>query len=204
MTDNHQVQREKSPDPHHDLYSKTIFGFWLFLLNDFILFGSIFATFIVLAKNPYWTSLPMGLFDIHYATWQSFLLLFASFTAGLGGASAHRKDRNNTLLFFSLTFVFALFFMYFEYADFSRLIEAGLTWDKTAYLSGFYTILATHGLHVLLGIIWIPVLLIPVILEGVTSDSIRRLSCLRMFFQFLNIVWIFIYTIVYFIHGAAV
>ncbi len=198
-----ELKETQSPDPHHDLYSKTVFGFWLFLLNDFILFGVLFATFIVLGKNPYWNKLPLNLFDTDYAAMQSFVLLIASFTAGLGGASAHRKEKNKTLLFFSLTFLFSIFFLYFEYLDFHRLIISGNSWEKTAYLSAFFSILGTHGLHIVLGLIWIPVLLIPVLINGVTQDSVRRLSCLRLFFQFLNIVWIFIFTIVYFISGGA-
>jgi cytochrome o ubiquinol oxidase subunit 3 len=190
-----------SPDPHHDMYSRTIFGFWLFLLNDFILFGTLFATLIVLGKNPYWAKLPLHLFDIDFATAQSFLMLFTAFFAGLGGASAHQKNKKNTLIFFGLTFFFALLFMYFEILDFKRLIDAGYSWEKNALLSAFFSVIGTHGLHMIIGMLWIVVLLIPVIKEGIQSESIRRLTCLRMFFQFLNIVWIFIYTLVYFLGG---
>lgn len=90
--------------------------------------------------------------------------------------------------------------MYFEYKDFARLIASGASWQRSAFLSAFFTLLATHGLHVILGMIFIPFMLVPVFKQGCGHEDIRRLTCLRMFFQFLNIVWIFVYTIVYFIN----
>lgn len=200
----HEQVLTKNPDPHHDLYSRTIFGFWLFILTDFVLFGVLFATFIVLGDRTHGGPGALELFDIDFAVSQSFLSLFISFTAGLGGAAVHRKDKKMTLLFFSLTFLFALMFMGFEIADFNRLISMGQTWDKNAFLSAFYTLIGTHGIHVALGLLWIIVLLIPLIKEEINHESIQRLSCLRMFFQFLNIVWIFIFTIVYFFNRGVV
>jgi cytochrome o ubiquinol oxidase subunit 3 len=194
----------KNPDPYHDLYSRTIFGFWLFILTDFVLFGALFATFIVLRDKTHGGPGAFELFNIDFALSQSILSLIASFTAGLGGAAVHRKDKKMTLIFFGLTFLFALLFMGFEIADCNRLIAMGHSWDKSAFLSAFYTIIATHGIHVSLGLLWIIVLLIPLIKEEINHESIQRLSCLRMFFQFLNIIWIFIFTIVYFLNRGVV
>jgi len=197
MNAHYNSSSPQEADPH-DTYGKTVFGFWLFLLNDFIFFGTLFATFVVLGKNPYWAKLPMRLFDIDFATAQSFLSLFSAFMAGLGSVAAHRKNRTATLGYFSAAFVFLACFMVLEYWDFKRLIDAGFSWQKTGLLSAFYTLLATHGLHVLFAMIWIPVLLVPVYKEGIQDTSLTRLACLKMFIQFLNIIWIFIYTIVYF------
>lgn len=192
--------KEKHPDPHHDLYSRTVFGFWLFLLTDFVLFGTIMACYAVLRPSNLGGTKVLELFNHDYALLQTFLMLIAATSAGLGGAAAHRKDRKLTLVFFSLTFLAALVFSVFEYLDFSRLLNAGYSWQTSGFLSVFFTLLATHGLHVVLGFIFIPFMLIPVYKEGVGHEEIRRLTCLRMFFQFLNIVWIFVYTIVYFIN----
>jgi cytochrome o ubiquinol oxidase subunit 3 len=197
MNAHHDPLSTQETDPH-DNYGKTVFGFWLFLLNDFIFFGTLFATFVVLGKNPYWAKLPMRLFDIDYATAQSFLSLFSAFMAGLGSVAAHRENKKATLGYFSAAFVFLACFMALEYLDFKRLIDAGYSWDKTGLLSAFYSLLGTHGLHVLLAMVWIPVLLVPVYKEGITEKSLTRLACLKMLIQFLNIIWIFIYTIVYF------
>jgi cytochrome o ubiquinol oxidase subunit 3 len=187
------------PDPHHDHYAKTIFGFWLFLLTDFVLFGTLFATYVVLAQTNMPFKISATIINIDYAGIQSFFLLTASFFAGLGGASAHRKNRAQTLIFFGLTFFFASIFTIYEFLDMSRLIHLGYTWQHSGLLSGFYTLIGTHFFHLVLGLIWVIVLLIPVIKEGLTAQSILRLSCLRMFFQFLNIIWVFTFTIVYFL-----
>ena len=195
MTENHNYTH---PDPHHDMYSKTIFGFWLFLLTDFVLFGSFFATFAVLAKSPYPSPKAIELFNLDYALVQSFLMLLCAFFSGLGGVAAHRKNKKMTIVFFVVTFFLSAIFMTYEFFDFQRLLQAGYGWNKTGFLSAFYTILATHGVHVIFGLIWIIVLLVPLIKEEIGHESIRRLTCLRMFFQFLNIVWIFIFSIVYF------
>jgi len=189
----------KSPDPHHDHYSKTIFGFWLFLLSDFVLFGTLFATYVVLVKSANYQVSTIPLFNKDFAMLQTFIMLLSSFFAGLGGASAHRKDKKYVLIFWSLCFLANLVFIGFEILDFHRLIVTKNSWENNAVLSGFYTLLGTFGFHVILGLIWIPCLLIPVIKEKIGHESVLRLSCLRMFFQFLNIVWIFIYTIVYFL-----
>ncbi len=199
-----QQHQPQYPDPYHDHYSKTVLGFWLFLVTDFVLFGVLFATYIVLGNRIHGGPNAMQLFDGDFAFLQSLLMLLIASAAGIGGAAAHRKNKEHVLIAFGLTFLFSCIFMWLEYADFYRLISAGNNWEKSAFLSAFFTLLGTHGLHVILGLIWIPVLLIPVFKEGVSKESILRLSCLRMFFQFLNIVWIFIYAFVYFINRGAV
>lgn len=194
----------KSPDPHHDHYSKTMFGFWLFLLTDFVLFGTLFATYAVLGKTANYQVSTIPLFDVDYAMVQTFLMLTISALVGLGGAACHRKDIKNTKLFWLLAAAVCFVFISFLFLDIYRLYSTGNSFETNALLSGFYTLLGTFGIHVLLGFLWIIVLLIPVFKEGIGHASILRLSCTRMFFQFLNIVWIFIYTIVYFLAKEAV
>jgi cytochrome o ubiquinol oxidase subunit III len=98
---------------------------------------------------------------------------------------------------FAITFVLGLIFMWMEFSEFSRFIREGNGWQRSAFLSAFFTLVGTHGAHMLFAMVWTIVLLIPVLREGLTSISIRRLTCLRMFWQFLNVVWTFIFTIVY-------
>ena len=197
MSHHEVIHSDKHPDPHHDTYSKTVFGFWLFLLTDFVLFGTIFATYAVIGKMASIGPNPEKLFNVHFALMQTFLMLFISAFAGFGGASCHRKDKKLTLIFWGLVFLLSLIFMGYEIADFRRLILSGNSWEKNAMLSAFFTVLATHGFHMILGIIWIPALLYPIWKEGITSESTRRITCLKLFFQFLNIVWVFIFTLVY-------
>ncbi len=192
---------EKSPDPYHDAYSRTVFGFWLYLMSDFVLFGALFATYAVLSQSTFGWSSGRELFQTPFNLTQTLILLFTSFTAGLGGTSAHRKHTNYTILYFGITFVLGAIFIGMELYEFSRLIGMGSTWDRSAFLSAYFTVVGTHAVHIIFALIWIPVLLIPVIREGITPVSIRRLTCLRMFWQFLNIIWVFIFSIVYLLGG---
>ncbi|MBI2811726.1 MAG: cytochrome c oxidase subunit 3 [Candidatus Melainabacteria bacterium] len=195
-------QHEKYPDPYHDAYSRSVFGFWVYLLTDFILFGSLFATYAVLHNNTFGGPPASELFHLHYALAETFVLLTCSFVVGLAGAAAHRRDKKLTISLFAATFVLGIIFMGMEISEMSRLIESGNSWQRSAFLSSYFTLVGTHGVHILFGLLWIPILLFPVLREGLTAVSIRRLTCLRMFWQFLNIVWIFIFSFVY-LMGAA-
>lgn len=193
----HPTFHEAETDPHHDIYSKTVFGFWVYLMTDFMVFTTLFATYDVLHNKTFGGPSAKDLFNIHYTLVQTLIFLLSSFLIGLGGAAAHRKQRVTTLLLFGLTFFLGIIFMGMELNEFSRFIQQGYDWKKSAFLSIYFTIVGTFGLHLLFALLWIVVLLIPVIIHGVTQASVRRLTCLRMFWQFLGVVWIFIYTIIY-------
>lgn len=192
------IAHENYPDTHHDAYSRTTFGFWVYLMSDFILFGALFAAYVVLSNSTFGGPSAKDLFHLPFTLVQTLLLIFGSFTAGLAGASAHRQQKNRTLLFFGLTFLLGSAFMGMELNEFSRFSSAGNGWDQSAFLSAYFTLIATHGLHVLFGLLWIIVLLIPVCLEKeISQASVRRLTCLRMFWQFVNVIWVFIFSFVY-------
>ncbi len=191
------VIHEQYPDAFHNNYSRTLFGFWLYLMSDFILFGALFATYAVLRQSTFGGPSGHDLFQTPFSLVQALILLTASFIAGLAGAAAHRKVKSHTLLLFGATFVLGCVFFAMELIEYSRIIQAGHTWDKSAFLSAYFTITGTHMAHVIFALIWTLVLLYPVWKEGIDHVSIRRLTCLRMFWQFLNVVWIFIYSFVY-------
>jgi cytochrome o ubiquinol oxidase subunit 3 len=187
------------PDPYHGVYARTVFGFWLFLVTDFILFGTLFATFIVLANSTFGGPGAVELLSPEWAAVQSFILLLASLFSGLAGAAAHRNEKSRALVLLLCTFIAGCVFSYGLFADFARLIEGGSSWDKSAFLSAFFTVLGTHAIHIIFAVLWIPVLAYPLFKEKeVSQDSKRRITCLRMFWQFLNIIWIFIFAIVFF------
>jgi cytochrome o ubiquinol oxidase subunit III len=189
---------ENYPDTHHDAYSKTTFGFWIYLMSDFILFGALFAAYAVLRDATFGGPSASELFNPFFTLVQTLVLLCSSLTAGLGGASVHRKNKRNTLLFFALTFLLGIIFMGMEFDELSRYVNLGHGWDKSAFLSAYFTIIGTHGVHVLFGLLWIIILLVPVCREEELSHvSVRRLTCLRMFWQFLNVVWVLIFSFVY-------
>jgi cytochrome o ubiquinol oxidase subunit 3 len=191
------IVHEPFPDTHHDAYSRTVFGFWVYLMSDLILFGALFAVYIVLVHSTFGGPTPKELFRPLFALVQSLVLLTSSLTVGLASASAHRRNTKNTIIFFGLTFLLGMLFMGMELREFFDLEKAGHGWNQSAFLSAYFTVLSTHLLHVLFGLLWIPVLLIPVLREGISHVSIRRLTCLRMFWQFLNIIWVFIFSLVY-------
>lgn len=185
---------EAYPDTHHDVYSRTVFGFWLYILSDFILFGALFATFAVLKHSTFGGPSARDLFDLPFIFVQALVLLTSSFTAGLGGASAHRKNKKLTIIFFGITFLLGLLFMGLEVSDLNRLIQSGNSWQRSGFLSAYFTLVGTHAVHMIFALIWVIVLIVPVWREGMTLPSLRRLTCLRMFWQFLNIVWVFIFS----------
>lgn len=188
---------EEYPDPHHDVYSKTIFGFWIYLLTDFILFGVLIATYVVMQHSVFGGPSAKDLFNLHFSLVQTLVLLTSSFTIALGNVYAHRRKKNPTLFYYLLSFVLGLVFMIMMHLEFSRLIDMGASWKFSAFLSAYFTLVGTLGLHMIFALLWVFVLLFPVMVRGIHSVNVKRLTCLRMFWQFLNIVWIFIFTIVY-------
>ncbi len=191
------ISHEDYPDIHHDIYSRTVFGFWIYLLTDFVLFGVLFASYAVLHKSTFGGPNAKDLFHMLFTLIQTLILLVSSFTVGLAGASAHRRDKKKTIIFFLLSFLLGIAFLCLQCMEFTHLISRGNSWEKSAFLSAFFTLVGTHSVHVLFGLLWMIVLIIPVFKYGTTQVGIRRLTCLRMFWQFLNIIWIFIFTFVY-------
>ncbi len=193
---------ESLPDSHQDVYSKTLFGFWVYLLTDFVFFSALFATYIVLHSGTYGGPTSRELFHLPCTLAQTLLLLVSSFTIGLGGVAAHRGNKKWTILLFGISFLLGLIFMGMQFGEFFRLINAGNSWERSAFLSAFFTLVGTHMLHVVFALLWVIVLIIPVCLQGITEVSLRRLICLKMFWQFINVVWIFIFSIVYLLGGS--
>lgn len=188
---------ESYPDPHHDVYSKTIFGFWIYLLTDFVLFGVLFATYAVLQDSTFGGPQAKDLFNPAFNLVQTLVLLSSSLTIALGSAYTHRRKKGMTIVFFALTFILGLIFAIMQFKEFSHILQLGYSWKTSAFLSAYFTLVFTHTLHILVGLLWIIVLIAPVCVYKITSESVKRLTCMRMFWQFLNIVWIFIFTMVY-------
>ncbi|MBS0652481.1 MAG: cytochrome o ubiquinol oxidase subunit III [Verrucomicrobia bacterium] len=191
------VEHERFPDSHHGVYSKTVLGFWIYLLTDFVLFGTLFASYAVLRHGTFGGPAAHELFDLRDALDRTLVLILCSLTAGLAGASAHRRHKLRTLCFFGATFLLGLLFMVMQFEEFQKLFASGNGWQRSGFLSAYFTLLGTFMIHVVFGLLWILVLLIPVCFNGINGVEIRRLTCLRMFWQFLSIIWIFIFTFVY-------
>jgi cytochrome o ubiquinol oxidase subunit 3 len=174
------------------------FGFWLYLMTDCILFGCLFATFIVLSSGV----APFA-FDLNLVLTETLILLTSSFTFGLTMIQAHRKNLKATLLYLGITFILGLSFLYLEISEFKHLINSGHDWTKSGYWSAFFTLVGTHGLHIVFGLLWIASITIQLLKHGLNAITIRKLTLLSLFWHFLDIVWIFVFSIVYLIGGLA-
>jgi cytochrome o ubiquinol oxidase subunit 3 len=182
--------------------SKTIFGFWVYLMTDCILFATLFASYAVLHNNTFNGPAARDLFSLPYVLAETLILLTSSFTAGLGILSAHNRDKQKTLLFFGITAGLGIAFLTLELREFAHLAHEGNSWRRSGFLSAFFTLVGTHGLHITSGLIWMGVMMYRVRQMGLNSLNIKRLTMLSLFWHFLDIIWIFIFTIVY-LAGAA-
>jgi len=187
----------KEHDPHAEADSMTLFGFWVYLMTDCLLFGTLFATYAVLHNSTHGGATARELFSMPFVLVETLILLTSSFTCGLATLAASQNQKKELFFWFAITFLLGAAFLGMELHEFSDLIKEGHSWRSSAFLSAFFTLVATHGAHITIGLIWMIVLLVPVMRHGVTSLSLRRLSCLGIFWHFLDVVWIFIFTIVY-------
>jgi len=181
---------------------KTIFGFWVYLMTDCVLFASLFATFAVLRNNTFGGPSGHELFSLPYVLAETLILLTSSFTAGLGILSARLGKKRQVLIWFSITFLLGAAFLALELHEFANLVHEGNSWRRSGFLSAFFTLVGTHGLHITAGLIWMAVMLLRVRQTGLTHTNVKRLTMLSLFWHFLDVVWIFIFTIVY-LMGAA-
>lgn len=177
--------------------NKTLFGFWVYLMTDIVLFATLFASFLVLRDSTAGGPPGSEIFSMPFVLVETFILLTSSFTAGLGMLAAHNKDRAKTLGWFGLTFALGIMFLALELSEFHNLLEEGLGWQASAFMSAFFTLVGTHGLHITFGLIWMATLMLKLYRSGFAGNSLKRLTMLSLFWHFLDIVWIFIFTIVY-------
>lgn len=176
---------------------KTLFGFWVYIMTDCVLFASLFATYAVLRNNTAGGPGASELFSMPFVLVETLLLLTSSFTAGLALLAARALQKRRTLLLLGVTFLLGAAFLGMELHEFSNLAAEGHSWTASAFLSAFFTLVGTHGLHITTGLLWLGVLVVQLIRKGFTAASIKRLTLFSMFWHFLDIVWIFIFTIVY-------
>ncbi len=176
---------------------KTIFGFWVYLMTDLIMFAALFAAFAVL-RNSTFGGLPgKELFSLPYVFIETMILLMSSFTCGLGTLAAYSKNKKGVIALFGVTLFLGLTFLGMELSEFSRLIAEGNSFQRSGFLSSFFTLVGTHGFHISVGSLWMSIMIVQVLRKGLTEGNIRKLTLLSLFWHFLDVVWIFIFTIVY-------
>lgn len=177
--------------------SKTLLGFWIYLMTDCLLFASLFATFVILRNNT--AGGPDGgeLFSLSFVFAETLVLLTSSYTAGLALYYAHQKMLNKSLIALGVTFILGAVFLSMEMTEFALLVSEGSGWASSGFTSAYFTLVGTHGLHIFIGLIWLLTLIVMLVKKGLSQLTTKRLLMWSMFWHFLDIVWIFIFTVVY-------
>ncbi|GLQ94844.1 cytochrome o ubiquinol oxidase subunit III [Dyella acidisoli] len=183
---------------HHDDGSKTLLGFWIYLMSDCLIFSGLFATFAVLGHSTAGGPTGKELFDLKYVFGETMLLLISSFTFGLAMLNMHAGHRGKVIVWLFVTFLFGAGFVGMEVYEFHHLIVAEHAGpDRSAFLSAYFGLVGTHGLHVTSGLIWLVAMMVMVGKFGLNDAVQRRLSCLSLFWHFLDLVWICVFSFVY-------
>ena len=181
----------------HHPENGTLLGFWLYLMSDCLIFACLFATYGVLGRS--YAAGPSGaeLFDLSLIAVATGLLLVSSITYGFAMIAMQAKKKGAVLAWLAVTGLLGAGFIGIEMYEFSHLIHEGAGPQRSAFLTSFFALVGTHGLHVSFGIIWLVVLMLQVGKHGLTVPNQRRLFCLSMFWHFLDVVWIGVFTFVY-------
>lgn len=182
---------------HVENGSTTVLGFWIYLMSDCLLFAALFATYAVLAGESAGGPTGRNLFSLPYVLTETVCLLLSSFTYGMAMLALNRGARVGVLRWLAITALLGLCFIAMEISEFHRMIGEGAGPDRSAFLSSFFALVGTHGLHVTSGLIWMAVMIAQVALRGLSATNRTRLICLSLFWHFLDIVWIGVFSVVY-------
>lgn len=185
------------PDPHQDTYSRTYLGFWIYLMTDCILFATLFITYAVLHHETFGGPTSKDLFDLSTAFAETMILLVSSVTCGFAVLATINREREKAILWLALSFFLGASFVGIELKEFSHLVHEGNSWTRSAFLSSFFTLVGTHGLHVSVGLFWMAIMMAQLFFLGVNVDTFRRVVIFSLFWHFLDLIWIFIFTFVY-------
>jgi len=192
-----QTQALSAASRGSDIQERQAFGFWLYILSDLILFSALFATFAVQMRS--FADGPTGqeLFDLPYVFGETLLLLVSSTTYGLAMLAMQQGWRSRTLRWLGITFLLGLGFILMEVHEFHHLIAEGTGPDRSGFLSAYFTLVGTHGTHVAFGLFWMAILMLQVAVKGLSAPVQGRLLRLSVFWHFLDIVWIGVFSVVY-------
>jgi cytochrome o ubiquinol oxidase subunit 3 len=184
-------------DHHHESGGSTAIGFWMYLMSDCLIFAILFATYGVLGTSYAGGPTPREIFELPLVALNTSMLLLSSITYGFAMIAMEKNQKAQVQIWLAITGLFGLAFLSIELYEFANLIHEGATPQRSAFLSSFFTLVGTHGLHVTFGSIWLVTLMVQVGRFGLIEANKRRLMCLSMFWHFLDVVWIGVFTFVY-------
>jgi cytochrome o ubiquinol oxidase subunit 3 len=193
----HVASQPASSDAHAEEVHNAVFGFWVYIMSDCILFASLFATYAVLSHNYAGGPTGQDLFDLPKVFIETMLLLTSSITYGFAMLAMNRNRARQVVAWLGVTFLLGLGFVSMELTEFQRMILAGAGPDRSGFLSAFFTLVGTHGLHVSFGLLGMAVMMAQVMRSGLTASVQSRLVRLSLFWHFLDIVWIGVFSVVY-------
>lgn len=176
---------------------RVMFGFWVYLMTDLLMFAVLFAVYAVLHDKTLGGESGRELFSLPLALTETLILLTSSFTCGIAMIAARQRNKARVLLWFGITFLLGLAFLSIELYEFAEFIHEGHTLRSNAFLSSFFVLVGTHGLHITSGLLWMGITLGYILKRGINTHMLRKLAMLSLFWHFLDIVWIFIFTVVY-------
>lgn len=192
-----QVFYQTADEGHAHASGGTLLGFWIYLMSDALLFATLFATFGVLSSSFAGGPGPKQLFDLDLIGFNTAVLLVSALTCGLSMIAMQQGRLGALRTWLVVTALLGITFVGVELSEFSHLVAEGAAPQRSSYLSSFFTLVGTHGLHVTCGVIWIAVMLVQLGQRGLHPDNKRRLLCLSMFWHFLDVIWIGVFTFVY-------
>ena len=197
ITANEPVQFYDLDEHAHPEGHSTMLGFWIYLMSDCLIFAILFACYAVLGGSYAAGPAPKDLFDLKLIALNTAMLLFSSITYGFAVLQMQQGKVKGVQIWLAVTALFGLAFLGIELYEFHHLIEIGAGPQRSAFLSSFFTLVGTHGLHVTFGIVWLVTLMFQLSKHGLIAANKRRVMCLSMFWHFLDVVWIGVFTFVY-------
>jgi cytochrome o ubiquinol oxidase subunit III len=192
-----EVEFYRPEDPHVEAGASTPLGFWIYLMSDCLIFAILFAVFGVLGGNYAAGPGPKDLFELELVALNTTMLLLSSITYGFAMLEMQRERVNGTLVWLGVTGLFGAAFLAIELYEFTHLIHIGAGPQRSGFLSAFFTLVGTHGLHVTFGLIWLVTMMVQVKMHGLIAPNRRSLMSLSMFWHFLDVIWIGVFTFVY-------
>ena len=190
------IASEAGPAPKRIVVA---YGFWIFLLSDIVMFSALFAAYAALVHATAGGPSGAVLFNQGTAAVETACLLLSSYTCGMMSLAVNSRSRQAVYFFAAVTFALGTMFLALELREFAGMISDGAGPQRSAFLSAFFTLVGCHGLHVTAGLVWLTVMMAQVAVKGLRANVERRLLCFALFWHALDIIWVWLFTVVYLI-----